>query len=431
MKIKKNLTKVLSLMLALIMIMSITVTANAAETDDDLMEFALSAAINQTIFAKIQNEGIEGSTILGSDAYLEGAGVSTDWTAVTLGRFSTSDGKSVIYNYNDGSGYTDYLSALEKYVSETYAENNGFLSTSRPTEWHRIIMAVLSCGGDPTAFGTYNGKPINLVADGTYNSLVDFDTQGLNSLVWGLLALDTANYKIPEDAKYPKDKFVEKILASQVTNGGWAYFGDEADPDMTSMVIMALAPFYGENKDVTTAVDKAVQILSAMQNDSGDFSSFGTANSMTTAQILMALTSININPITDSRFITKSGNTILDGLFAYSLEDGGFRYSLAENDNKYSGFASEQVLQSLVACLRFVRGQTSFYDFSDTYGLKAASFGDVNCDGYVNITDATALQKHLAEIEYLSDNGFSLADVNNDWSVDIKDVTQIQINIAK
>ena len=56
--------------------------------------------------------------------------------------------------------------------------------------------------------------------------------------------------------------------------------------------------------------------------------------------------------------------------------------------------------------------------------------GDVNGDGKVNVKDATAIQKHIANLITLSDDGFALADVDGSGSVNIKDATAIQKHIA-
>lgn len=56
--------------------------------------------------------------------------------------------------------------------------------------------------------------------------------------------------------------------------------------------------------------------------------------------------------------------------------------------------------------------------------------GDVNCDGVLNIDDATAIQKHIAEIEILPSEGINLADFNKDDVVGIDDVTSIQFQLA-
>ncbi len=56
--------------------------------------------------------------------------------------------------------------------------------------------------------------------------------------------------------------------------------------------------------------------------------------------------------------------------------------------------------------------------------------GDVNLDGKVNIRDATAIQKHLANIETIEGLGKPAADYNGDGKITIKDVTAIQKKVA-
>lgn len=56
--------------------------------------------------------------------------------------------------------------------------------------------------------------------------------------------------------------------------------------------------------------------------------------------------------------------------------------------------------------------------------------GDVNLDGDVNIKDATAIQKHIAEIEVLEGVALDAADFDEDASITIKDATAIQKFIA-
>lgn len=79
-------------------------------------------------------------------------------------------------------------------------------------------------------------------------------------------------------------------------------------------------------------------------------------------------------------------------------------------------------------------------DMGGTFVIKAITvkdsqpeqlIGDVNSDGEINIDDATALQKHIAEISILSDEQLANADVIRDGEINIEDVTAIQKAIAE
>ncbi len=56
--------------------------------------------------------------------------------------------------------------------------------------------------------------------------------------------------------------------------------------------------------------------------------------------------------------------------------------------------------------------------------------GDVNEDDKVNVRDATAIQKHIANIAKMSRIGVALADANGDGKLNIKDATEVQKFIA-
>lgn len=56
--------------------------------------------------------------------------------------------------------------------------------------------------------------------------------------------------------------------------------------------------------------------------------------------------------------------------------------------------------------------------------------GDVNFDGSIDIVDATEIQKHIVNINALSDEQLAVADVNGDGNINVIDATQIQKYIA-
>ena len=56
--------------------------------------------------------------------------------------------------------------------------------------------------------------------------------------------------------------------------------------------------------------------------------------------------------------------------------------------------------------------------------------GDANGDGFVTIYDVTALQRHLANLELLSENNLTATDIDGN-GLDITDATNIQRYLAE
>ena len=63
--------------------------------------------------------------------------------------------------------------------------------------------------------------------------------------------------------------------------------------------------------------------------------------------------------------------------------------------------------------------------------LKCLIIGDTNLDGKITITDVTAIQRHLAELELFSDEQLVLADTNGDGIINIIDATHLQKYLAE
>ena len=183
--------------------------------------------------------------------------------------------------------------------------------------------------------------------------------QGINGPIFTLIALDSHNY--PTMGDVTREKLIQVILDAQLPGGGWNLSGENADTDMTAMAIQALAPYYKTNETVKAAVDKALEALSALQRNDGGFDSWGTVNSESCAQVIVALTALGIDPTADSRFV-KNGSTVLGALAGFYVDGGGFKHTA---DGERNGMATEQSYYALAAYFRFANAQTSLYDMSD------------------------------------------------------------------
>lgn len=352
-----------------------TITAEASHKDytpDELLK-VMEGIINW----RKAISGVSLDEPLMSEVFLDSVGSTAgDWAAIGIGRSGYAD------------DYNAYLAVTAAYISISYQEN-GYLDRTKATEWQRIGLAVLSAGGDPVSIGEdQEGNPIDLVADGSYNrgKVMSLDKQGTNGLVFGLLLMDSMRYEIPADAADTREGLIEKILSSQIKDGGFnlTSMDPQSDVDMTAMALQALAPYYNSEKtyryvqqgtkqdqvkSVRQVVDEALQFLSSSQQESGGFTSWGSENSESCSQVLIALTSLGIDPGNDQRFI-KNGNTVIDGLMQYHMEEGGFIHSKEydeenpdANPDKSNTMASDQALCALTALCRYYGGMRNLYDF--------------------------------------------------------------------
>lgn len=129
--------------------------------------------------------------------------------------------------------------------------------------------------------------------------------------------------------------------------------------DTTAIAIVALAPYYGSNTEVKIAVDEAIEYLSTRVDEKGRVGGAWGSNSNSTAVTIWALCSLGIDPAKDSRFI-NNGNTIVDGMYSYMLDDGSFGYQ----DNSTSNLmATQQCYEAIIAMDRLNSGKCAFYNF--------------------------------------------------------------------
>lgn len=275
----------------------------------------------------------------------------SEWLVIALAR----SGRDVPDSYYDS-------------VVKAVQDADGVLSDRKFTEYSRTILALTAIGKDPTNVGGYD--LLSKLAD-----MDDVTFQGLNGAIFALIALDSNKYDVPAVAdggkQVTRDGLVAYILEQQLSDGGWALSGDNADPDMTAMALQALAAYRTGDKAVQSAVDKALKTLSDMQQADGGYSSWGTLNSESCAQVIIALTALGIDPAKDSRF-AKNGLTVLDALLSFAA-DGGFRHTA---DGERNDMATEQALCALTAYARLLDGKTALYDMTDVLGGQTPDVPD-------------------------------------------------------
>lgn len=273
------------------------------------------------------------------------AAVGGDWLVFGLAR----SGLKVPQKYFD-----TYYKNVEDYIASV----DGVLSRKKNTEYSRVILALTAIGKNPADAAGFN----------LLRPLADFEQvakQGINGTIFALLALDSGNYEIPENpdanVQATRQMYVDELLTRELPDGGWTLTGGEPDVDITAMTLQALAK-YREQPEVEAAVERGLAVLSSLQEPDGGYASWGSSNSESVAQVIVALTELGV-PLDDERFV-KNGITVEDALLRFAQESGAFMHVL-DGSGGDDGMATEQAFYALAAIHRAETGKTTLYDMTD------------------------------------------------------------------
>lgn len=315
----QKMKKLLSVLLVFVLIFGCSVPAFAADKNELEQKIDITAAYLQKQVKDPQISSIGG-----------------EWTIIGLARSNVDVPDTYFENYHTR-------------VEEVVKNKKGLLHGRKYTEYSRVVLALQAIGADPSAVGGYDLlKPLT-----EYEKVM---VQGINGPVWALIALNSGTDGRQEICQ----RYVNEILSRQLPDGGWSLSGKgSADPDVTGMVLQALA-VYTEQTAVKTAVERALICLSGLQDESGGFSSGGIDNSESVVQVIVALGELGID-LNDERFV-KNGNTLLDALLRFWKRDGSFSHTTNGESNL---MATEQGLYGMVSAWRNLEDKMSLYQMQD------------------------------------------------------------------
>ena len=275
-----------------------------------------------------------------------------EWTMMALARAGYDLPENYVAQYE--------AHVLEKIKEEVAKESNRF--EDKVTETQRLALALTALGVHPQKVGGVDlldyswNKEENfpgIKPDGTLGS-----RQGSNELIFALLATEAHDdFVPPSDATITQEEMVRRLLGEfQLADGGFGLYDKKTlSVDMTAMAVQALAKHLDET-DAQAAVEAAVARLSLLQDTDGSF-----GNAVSTAQVIVALAELDIDPATDRRFV-KNGFTLLDGLMNFALENGAFAHTV---EGEANAMATEQAFYALVALSRLYAGESSLYRMND------------------------------------------------------------------
>lgn len=240
-----------------------------------------------------------------------------------------------------------------------------------PTAYEKNAIVLTAVGEDASDFEGTN--MFSRLADHAF-----IKEQGLNASIFALIAFDTNKNDIPEAKdgaeQTTREALINDILSAELTGGGWAFWGNDPDVDMTAMALTSLAPYVSSDENVKAAVERGLDFLSKAQKDNAFFNYGSRPSTDSTAQVITALCSLGIDPTKDERFI-KNGKNVIDAIkVMYSPEDKAF-YSIDlnindETERTINTYSTTQAFYALCAYQRLTEGKTRLFDMTDVSAAK-------------------------------------------------------------
>ena len=228
----------------------------------------------------------------------------------------------------------------------------------QPTDYARVILTLGMLGEDPADFRGYN------LVETLYN-WNNLNNLTINQISWTLLALDSKQYDIPKDAKWSRETLINLLVSKQNEDGGFASWGSTSDVDMTAMVLQTLVPYNdASHAAVQPVFEGGIRYLQSQINEDAGFESWGNENACSTAQLLILLPMLGMDPAASNGFV-KAQKNMITNLEGYRDETGGGFFW--QKGSPYSKDGSTyQVVLALESCRRFASNENSVYDLTES-----------------------------------------------------------------
>ncbi|MBR1970713.1 MAG: S-layer homology domain-containing protein [Clostridia bacterium] len=385
--------KFLSLLMSIVVLFSMMVSTTLAEDEAVVTE-------KTDVYAVIS------TGIASSEAYINqqlseihdttGVSYGFEWYVITMLRAQKAIDEDIL---------DEYYGSLVKKVKE-------FDVNTKPTDLARTALALLVMNKDIT-----NIDGVNLI-ELIYNN--EYSETGSNDLAYALIVFNATELQIPENAKWNEHKIITELLKYQAENGGFGLTGNAiADIDVTAICIQALSS-YQENTDVNNAVSRALEYLKGIISSDYNYSD----NPNSTAQVLMALSSLKIDVTDINNGFGSETENIITALGKYSNNEGsGYLY-----ENAVNSMATVQVMQAYDAYRKAHKENLLYWDFTsdgEAYDDKYSQEGNMpdadaaeSAEIYVTIaSDGNIVTNKNGE--YVAHSKITVTDINTDGKLTV------------
>ena len=314
-----------------------------ADTVDDVW-----SVIDGIAMFKMSESGASDLQEWADGALCEGAGADAEAYAYALYKLGKAD-------------VTAYKEALRDYLGKNTVR-------SATTRLKYALCLCLDGQADVSEGGGVTPADEEYISQAVEDSVGKL---GVMSLAYGLHLAGNGH----EGAEYPVGRILDELMNLRHEDGGWSVMGQYSDVDVTAMVLQSLAvikdsllrgidlsvqtdsvaeaeKYVRELQIVKDGIETGLSFLSGKQNETGDYAGFGSDNAESTAQVLIALSSLDIDGAKDPRFV-KNGHSVIDGILRYRRSDGSFAHTLDGDSNPT---ATSQVFTAMASYVCYTEG---------------------------------------------------------------------------
>ncbi|MBO4834475.1 MAG: hypothetical protein J5483_00015 [Lachnospiraceae bacterium] len=228
------------------------------------------------------------------------------------------------------SGHDAPESFYNHYYDNVRAEvksKKGVITEDHYSDYDRLILCLHFLEKDFTNVEGYDLTPY-------LDDYEKISEQGSTVADFALIASNIGGFQLENEEAY-----IDLILSE---TGEATVMGAAGMTDYTAMALEALS-FYRGRPDVDAFIEEGLKMLSAKQQEDG-----GMNNCEATAECIMMLVQLGLDPFSDERFI-KDGKTLADGLMLWYLGKGQFMHD--SRVPEYDALATEKALLALDALM--------------------------------------------------------------------------------
>ncbi len=351
------------------------------------------------------------------------------WASTTLITYMCNEflgiDAAVRYAVNDPGAGSGHRNAVVCIDGKYYEAEAGFVGTAPRYYYIRELadgFSFKSCS-DGYAMYQYDGMESNVVIPETYNNTPVTEIGGAVVFYNGWEEFAPVSVTIPSTVKRIDSFAFSDIKSLQ------AFYVDEGNEVFCSED----GVIYSEDKNTLFAYPSGKEGVFAVPEGTERIGAYSVyyANKLSEVVITEGVTHIGEGAFGDCRMLSRV--SLPDSL--QSIENFAFY-----NDSSLTDIYIPESVTEMGDNVFSNTDTLTIYGEEDSYAQEYAQskdikfavkiMGDTEQDGEVNIKDATAIQKYLAEIISFSTMQKDVADFNKDGKITIADATAIQKKLA-